>query len=369
MSKGPPFPGEEGVSFWDLTHEQIVAKFDTHTAVIEDPESTPTQRINALMLRGQIYEMSVGLEDFEAIVNDPDATPDQRAEAMIHQGWIYAHHDFERYDEAVELFTRVIETPGVSVALQAEALDKRAATYGWMEPSQDEKAKDDILAAAALPGAPIKYRSGALLYLANHNAETDVEVCASINTYTQIIEMPGVPVDHLIAALMYRGYAYEELEPPETEKAITDYTTVIDMPDDPDDFIPNACYSRGDAYGRLNPPRLQQKINDLTKAIDCARGSYGAHEAMCRVERGYAYRELDPPLFDNALADYNRVIDHKETSHGWHAEALLGRGTLEHPSITPHAAEADLKEALRLYQGFDDDEGVTEAQAALDRLT
>ena len=68
----------------------------------------------------------------------------------------------------------------------------------------------------------------------------------AIADYSAVIDIPDVWNKHMAEALIRRGKTYQEITPPQTDKAIADYSAVIGMPDAPADLKAIAMSNRRD---------------------------------------------------------------------------------------------------------------------------
>jgi len=125
-------------------------------------------------------------------------------------------------------FTTVIDMPGATAYLRAEALSFRGMTYG--QKGDLEKEIADYTTVIDLPGVTAYQRAGALVNRGiTYGQDGDSE--KEIADYTTVIDLPGAPAYLCAKALVNRGLTFREKG--DLEKANADYTKVIDLPGAP----------------------------------------------------------------------------------------------------------------------------------------
>ncbi len=187
-----------------------------------------------------------------------------------------------KYDQAIKLFTRAIESNGLNSLNQAIALNLRASAY--LEKGQDAAAQADLDASLKLADtADARFTRGRL-------AADQQHFDAAADDLTRALALGAKAAD----VYAYRGYAY--LFGGKLDLALKDLDQAIAV-QPAYDF---AYLTRGHAY--LNRHEDDKAIADETKAIALNPKSAEAHWL-----RAYAYHyRKDAP--DKALADYSAAL-------------------------------------------------------------
>lgn len=165
-----------------------------------------------------------------------------------------------RFEEAISLIDRVIDSPKTSPKDQAKALISRGYTLGQQGNAEREIADDT--AVVEMPDAPVEQKAEALYnrgvrFGQQGNPEREIA------DYTAVIEMPEAPPEQKAKALVNRASTFAQQGNP--ERAIGDYTTVIEQPDAPVEQKVNALSGR--SWARCEAGRIKEAIADARQAV------------------------------------------------------------------------------------------------------
>ncbi len=203
-------------------------------------------------------------------------------------------------EHAIDLWTAIIDAPGISAEDRAKALNNRGVVR--REKGELEKAIAD---------------------------------------YTTVIEMEHAPADEEAIALVSRGFLFGEHS--QIEKEIADYTAVIGMVDAPAEQKAIAFYNRGVAF--RDRAELAKAIVDYTAVIDMSDAP-SVHKAMALRNRGLVWRDLGETA--KALTDYTSVIAMAKAPADQKAKALNNRGDLLAKEGEANRSIADFKAVIEM---------------------
>jgi tetratricopeptide (TPR) repeat protein len=199
---------------------------------------------------------------FTRVIEQKDATPSQVARALYRRG--YAHYHTGRPEQDIADCTRAIDLPGAPPEQVAMALFYRGITHE--ETGRSGEAIADYSRAIELPGASPEPVAMALVNRSSKHGEAG-RTAEAIADCTRAIELPGAPPEPVAMALVHRGYWHGESK--RTAKAIADYTRAIELPGAPPERVAMALFYRGITHGKIG--RTAEEIADYTRAIDLPR--------------------------------------------------------------------------------------------------
>ncbi|GAA4468604.1 AAA family ATPase [Novipirellula rosea] len=264
----------------------------------------------------------------------------------------------QNVEHAIELLTKLISLPNLSVTRRVQALSARGAAQGMRGDTESEIA--DYSAIIGMSEASEKERANALsirgvvrgeqgeseLAIADYSAIinmheelTDVKAKALLNRgihygmagetqleiadYTTIIEMTNAPPDQRAKALLNRGFVYGQIS--ESELELADYSAIIDMPGVPIKECAKALLNRGIRHGERGKPELE--VIDYSTVIEMpnAPAEQKVRALLCRSvwygQRGQEALEI---------ADCTTIIEMPDTPAEHRAKAFLIRGISHH---------------------------------------
>ncbi|RYU62517.1 ArsR family transcriptional regulator [Methylolobus aquaticus] len=143
----------------------------------------------------------------------------------------------------------------------------------------------------------------------------------AIGMLDQLLEMPDVPTELVVKALVKRGAIYGLLRKP--EQAIANYSTVLTLPQALPEQVAGALLGRGIAYGQLG--RSDEEIADYTAVINLPQAPTD-QVATAFLRRGAIYDQLGKA--QEAFADYSAVIDLPQAPTETLTWALIVRGLI-----------------------------------------
>jgi tetratricopeptide (TPR) repeat protein len=224
------------------------------------------------------------------------------------------------YAEVLKICNEAITLPGLEASTKVEIWRIRALAHHFAGRTDD--AVGDYSQIIELPGAPVEYAAKALISRGiawSQQGDTEKEIA----DYTRVIEqLREAPVQQVALALVYRGLAWSQKG--DTEKEIADYTRVIEqLPDVTVDHLAQALVNRGVAWGRKGD--TEKEIADYTRVIEQLPDVTVGYLAQALVNRGVAWgRKGDT---EKEITDYTRVIEQLPDVTVDHlAQALVNRG-------------------------------------------
>jgi tetratricopeptide (TPR) repeat protein len=232
-------------------------------------------------------------------------------------------------NEAIRLWSAVIETPQVPAKDRAVALYSRGVVTG--ETGDTAKAIADYSAVIDMPDAPADEKAKAFV---NRGIRWGVigETTKEIADYSAVIDMADAPADEKAKALRNRGICWAATG--DTTKAIADYSGVIDMPDAPADQKAKALVNRGIRWGVIG--ETTKEIADYSAVIDMPDAPAN-EKAMALYNRGASWDDDT----SNAITDYSAVIDMLDAPTEQKAAAFLNRGWKRFAGLDDAASMVD----------------------------
>jgi len=234
--------------------------------------------------------------------------------------------DLEKYERAVELCTRAIESPSAGPHTLERAHFHRGVAYrGLGQPELAIEDYDEVLRTAP---------DEAMAYMNRGNAYYDLrDFHRAIEDYDRAIaNASGDP--NLNVIIENRGQSYVELG--DYERAIQDYDESIRL----DAYYAIAYNDRGAAYHHLGDDERALQDFDQAIALDPNYALPYANRALVFANRGDCTQ---------AMRDFSRNIE----IGGEDAWARFGRGVAEYCNDDFAGATRDLSRALELDPGFD----------------
>ncbi len=162
-----------------------------------------------------------------------------------------------------------------------------------------------------------------------------------IADYTAVLEMPGLPADHVARALFNRGVVFGQLN--DVDREIADFTSVIGLVNVPKLYLADAQLARGLAF--LKRIALDRAIEDFTAVVELVGGTE-KQSAEALFFRGVTFGELGE--VDRELADYSAVIKMVNAPKNLKADSLNRRGWNSLMADQRDEAIVDLREAASL---------------------
>ncbi len=317
-----------------------IAGASTETAFLRIQEGT------AALLRGQ-FEQAIAALDRALAEGDLSKT----RTANIYSDRGVAKWRLQRYEEALEDFTKSIELDGASAA----TFNNRANVH--IDLGRYEEAIRDLDRAIALApgyGAAYNNRGNAYFQLGSYQqALKDYQQAVQLlpanavpyNGRAQVQELLGRPYSGLryvtraislngkyTAAYRNRAVLYQRLE--RHSDALADYERLIELaPDDAD-------LHAGRGQVQLNENKVRNAIRDFTKAIELDPENMQAY-----FGRGSA--QLAQKNYEEALADLDQAI----TLDDSFADAFVKRAEVHFELEDFGRAGADLAKALEILPG------------------
>jgi tetratricopeptide (TPR) repeat protein len=255
------------------------------------------------------------------VVNDAG----EDAEASSVQAWgqrlleSLKSYEADRYQEASEMFTALLEQADLEAQWRAAALDWRGYLYYLAD--QHAKALTDLAEAIQLAPEEAEYRAarGATYRLMERYDE-------ALADFNRAIELE--PDDAWDIAS--RGETYQLMG--RYDEALADFDRAIELK--PDHAW--AIASRGLTYRLME--RYEEALADFDRAIELVEPGV----AWYLAHRGETYWEME--RYEEALADFNRAID-LEPDSAW---AIASRGQVYRALERYQEALADLNQAIEL---------------------
>jgi MinD-like ATPase involved in chromosome partitioning or flagellar assembly len=235
----------------DLADLRWNAAMDLYEKLIKSEAASDDQKGLAFYNRGVRYgqrgHLTRAIEDYSAVVNMGGATTEAKARALINRG--IASRDLKEPERAVADFSSVIDLEGAPQDLRASGRLNRAIVYTQL--GKPELANDDYAAAIQafeasieqsalpMPASPIQFvgstqpRAWPLYF--SHSSQSSgarphqpknrslahlghgltfsqlAQPQKAVAGFTTVIDMPGVPADHRVAALVSRAMNYNQL--------------------------------------------------------------------------------------------------------------------------------------------------------------
>jgi tetratricopeptide (TPR) repeat protein len=167
----------------------------------------------------------------------------------------------KKWDEAIQVFTKLIEHEKSTPANVAMALRLRGSAH--YSAGRLDQAMRDYTSTIEQPGALSEEIAKALYFRGAAYAQAGRTVDA-IADYSRVIELRSSSAEMIAEALNNRGYCQDNVE--RTAEAIADYTRAIELQGAPPEIVAKALLNRGIAYWEAG--RTVEEIKDYTHAIE-----------------------------------------------------------------------------------------------------
>ena len=334
------------VDFLRVWHEQQELAERLAQCPADSPARAYLESAHRLMLTGPNLRHELFRRDLElagpeqcddiALEKARAVAKDCLAADLIRLGLILSAR--KEWEEAIRVFTQVIEQENATPAEVAKALHRRGyAHYHAGRPEQDIS---DCTRAIELPGAPPEEVAKALVNRGNRHGDAG-RTAEAIADYTRVIELPGAPPEQVGMALFNRGFTHGQAG--RTAEEISDYTRVIELPDAPPEHVAKALFSRGVTHGEGG--RIAEEIADYTRAIELPDAP-PEQVAMALVNRGN--RHGDAGRTAEEIADYTRAIELPDAPPEQVAMAVVNRSFTHGRAGRTAEAIADSTRAIEL---------------------
>ena len=225
--------------------------------VAKDGKADDLNRLGLILNARKDWDEAIQI--FTKVIEHENATPAEIAKALQRRG--YAHFNAGRLEQAAAEWTHVIELPGAQPEEVAKALNSRGVTHG--EAGRTGEAIADFNRAIEMPGAP-PFQVAWALHLrgvAHGKAGRSAEEIAD---YNRAIELPGALPKTVGRALVNRGVTHAKAG--RSAEAIADYTRAIELSGAPLRSVAMALVNRGVTHAEAG--RSADAIADYTRAIE-----------------------------------------------------------------------------------------------------
>lgn len=205
----------------------------------------------------------------------------------------------EEWDEAIQVFTKVIEHENSTPANVTMALRLRGSAHYYA--GRLDQAIRDYTSTIELPAAPSEEISKALYIRGAAYAQAGRTVDA-IADYSRVIELRSASAETVAGALNNRGYCHDNVG--QTAEAIADYTRAIELQGAPPEIVAKALRNRGVCQRQAG--RIAEAIADFTHTIELP-GALPETIVRAFVNRGIAHWEAGRTLEE--INDYTHAIE------------------------------------------------------------
>ena len=334
------------VDFLRIWHEQQELAERLAQCPTDSPARAYLENAHHLMLAGpnlrhELFRRDLDLAgpeecDDVALEKARAVAKDGKAADLIRLGRILNAR--KEWDEAIQVFTRVIEHEKASLVEIAKAFSRRG--YAHYYAGDPEQASADCTRTIELPGAPPEEVAKALYNRAVTHIEME-RTTEAIADYTRVIELPGLSAEHVALALFNRGVMHGKAG--RTAEAIADFTRAIELPDALPDQVAKALVNRGVTQDQIG--RTTEAIADYTRAIELP-GAPPDQVAMALHNRGLTHGGAGQTA--EAIADFTRAIQLPGAPPEPVASALVNRGTIHQQAGRNADTIADYTRAIQL---------------------
>mgnify|MGYP000901282583 CR=1 FL=1 len=326
------------VDFLRIWHEQQELAERLAQCPVDSPARAYFENAHRLMLTGPNLRHELFRRDLEsAWTEECDDITLEKARAVaidgvsadsIRLGRILTTR--KEWDEAIQVFTQVIEKENGSPVEFAQALLRRGYTHGQAGRTAEEIA--DYTRAIELHSSTPDVVAWALVNRGvTHGASG--RNAKAIADYTRAIDLPGAPPESVALALFYRGITQGNAG--RTAEEIADYTRAIELPAATPEIVASALFNQGITHRESG--RNAEAIANYTRAIEL-QGAPPEQVAKALVNRGFTHGQAGRTAEE--IADYTRAIDLPGAPPEQVATALFNRGAC-------HAQQGEQEAALR----------------------
>lgn len=264
-------------------------------AVAKDGEAADLNRLGRIVCARKEWDEAV--EVFTRVIEQETAAPAEVATAFGCRG--VAHYGADRKDQAIADYTRAIDLPDAPLDQVAMALVNRGITHGdagrIIEEIADYYRVIELTDAPSEPVVRALFNRGVTHGQAGRTSE-------AISDYTRIIELPDASAEQVVRALVNRGVMHRRAG--RIAEAIADYSRVIELSGAPEEQVARAFCNRGIAYGLAG--RTAQALADYTSVIGLPSAP-ADQVVLALVNRGCMHGQTGRA--DEAIADWTRVIE------------------------------------------------------------
>jgi tetratricopeptide (TPR) repeat protein len=205
----------------------------------------------------------------------------------------------KKWDEAIQVFTKLIEHEKSTPANVAMALRLRGSAH--YSAGRLDQAMRDYTSTIEQPGALSEEIAKALYFRGAAYAQAGRTVDA-IADYSRVIELRSSSAEMIAEALNNRGYCQDNVE--RTAEAIADYTRAIELQGAPPEIVAKALRNRGLRHRKAG--RITEAIADFTRTIELP-GALPETVVRALVNRGIAYWEAGRTVEE--IKDYTHAIE------------------------------------------------------------
>jgi tetratricopeptide (TPR) repeat protein len=270
------------------------------------------------------------------VIEDERSPVVSRARALVNRG--VTHGQQGRPDPEIADYTAAIDMPGAPAEERARALVYRGLTHAQQD--RPDQALADYSAVIAMPDAPAEQRAMAFVNRGVTLGEQG-RPGQEIEDYAAVIAMSDAPAEERAQALLYRGMTHQQQGRP--DQALADYSAVIAMPDAPAEERARALVCRGET--RRQQGRRERAIKDYSDAI-AMPDAPADQRAMALVNRGVTHGEQGRP--EQEIADYTAVIAMPDAPPEQRAQALVYRGVTQEQLGRPEQEIADYSAVIAM---------------------
>jgi len=282
--------------------------------VANSGQATDLNRLGFILNARKTWDEAIRV--FTQVIEQESATPAEIAKALLRRG--VAHRFAGSPEQAIADFTRAIELPDAPPVLVSKAQFSRGLTQG--EVGRTDEAIADYSHAIEAPESPPEQVAMALVCRGFTYSQAG-RFAEALADYTRAIDLPDVPPEQVAMALFNRGFSHGRVG--RTDEEIADYTRVIQLLDAPQVQVANALAYRGIAHGQVG--RTDEAIADCTRAIEVPNAPTEL-VALATAFRGILYGQTGRT--DEAIADCTRIVELPVAPPMLLGNALALRGTL-----------------------------------------
>ena len=253
----------------------------------------------------------------------------------------------KKHSEAVRCLEEVIVAEK-ETTIRSYILVFLSALYNLL--GSRDKMVQTLTELIELPGVTIEHKAKALFNRGLAHGQAG-NTAAEIADYTAVIELPGAPVEPQAKALVNRGIMNGQAG--NTADAIADYTAVIELPSVLVDQKAEALVNRGITYGRAG--NMAAEIADYTAVIELP-GAPVEQQAKALVNRGIMNGHAGHTA--DAIADFTALIELPDVPVEEKTDALVYRGNM-------YALVGNTADAIADFAVVIDSQGAVVDQVAL----
>ncbi len=295
------------VDFLRIWHEQKELADRLAQCPADSPARAYLETAHQLLLSGpnlrhEIFRRDLGLLEPEqcdeiALEKARAVAQDGQVDDLMRLGRIMIAR--KKWDEAIQVFTKLIEHEKSTPANVAMALRLRGSAH--YSAGRLDQAMRDYTSTIEQPGALSEEIAKALYFRGAAYAQAGRTVDA-IADYSRVIELRSASAEMIAEALNNRGYCQDNVE--RTAEAIADYTRAIELQGAPPEIVAKALRNRGLRHRKAG--RITEAIADFTRTIELP-GALPETVVRALVNRGIAYWEAGRTVEE--IKDYTHAIE------------------------------------------------------------